>query len=200
MLPLPPYVIFLDIDGVLLSERVKHYAQNTPLQEAVDDANGHKEYLKRDSNSFSNNYWSIIVAHHFSEKALRNLDSLIQQIEAVARPQIVISSKWRRGRTVEELKTIYLRMHSFAKYIIDKTPDEIPAIPETSYPGKAEEIQFWLDQHPEYKHYVILDDEEWAGKYFKERFIHVHGGHLLSENDVERALAADPLTASYAEQ
>lgn len=162
MLPLPPYVIFLDIDGVLLSERDRQRAQATPSKEAVDAADGQEEYLKRNSNSFSNNYWSIIVAHHFSKKALKNLDSLIQRVEAVARPQIVISSRWREGRTVEELKTIYFRMHSFSKYIIDKTPDKIPETPENSDPGKSEEIQFWLDQHPEYKHYVVLDDDEWV--------------------------------------
>lgn len=190
----PLYVIFLDIDGVLLSEEVKYCVGKNPSQEAVDDANRHEEFLCKNKNSYSNNYWSIIMAHHFSKAALANLEDLIQRVEAIARPQIVISSRWRKNCTVEDLREIYFGMHPFAKHIIDKTPDEIPDI---SYHDKAEEIPYWLNQHPAIKHFVVLDDEDCRLKQtFQERFIHIHGRRLLSKNDVERALAADPLTAS----
>lgn len=190
----PIYIIFLDIDGVLFSDEDKHKAGKNPCQESLDYANKHEEFLRKNSNSYSNNYWNIINAHHFSKHALANLDDLIQRVEAVARPQIVVSSRWRKGHPVEELKEIYFGMHPFAKYIIDKTPDKIPGV---SYHDKAEEIQYWLDQHSEIKHYVVLDDEGWRlQQCFQKRFIQINERRLLVKDDVERTLAADALTTS----
>lgn len=191
----PLYVIFLDIDGVLLSYSDKFNSNKNPLKKSIEDAESHDAFLRLKSNSYSNNYWSIVLAHHFSKRALANLDSLIKRVETVAKPQIVISSSWRRERTVEELITIYFKMHSFAKYIIDKTSDKVLSR------DRSEEIQDWLNQHPEVQHYVILDDEyEDLLQRFLKRFIHVNDLHLLSENDVERALAANPLTISLCKE
>ena len=187
-----PYIIFLDIDGVLLSDWEKHQASHYPSKEGIEAANQHESYLRLHSNSYSNNYWSLVIAHHFSKQAVENLSLLIQRIESVAKPQIVISSSWRQGHTPQELRSIYFAMHPFAKHIIDKTPDEIP------FANRAQEIQYWLNQHPEIKHFVILDDiDERLSKFFGESFIHIHDRYLLTEADVEKVLAASSLTRHF---
>jgi len=95
---------------------------------------------------------------------------------------------------VQELQAIYFNECSFAKYIIDKTPDQIP---DSFVSYRGQEIQYWLDHHPDVVHYGILDDmDEGLSERFSHRFIQVHTTHLLTDHDVEAVLAADPLTAS----
>jgi hypothetical protein len=186
----PSYVIFLNIDGVLMSEREKQLALAKPSEEACKYADSQHEFLSRNTNAYSNNYWSLIVACHFSKKALENLNKLIERIEQVAKPLIVISSRWRLGRTLDELIRIYFKMYTFSRYIADKIPDKIPG---KDFPSlRLDEIRYWLDCHPEIKHYIIFNDEP-LDQTFEKHCIVCHG--LLSEQDIEKVLNADPLLA-----
>jgi hypothetical protein len=188
----PRYVIFLDLDGVLFSDRERERANRNPLPEAFQYADEQKKYLVLNTNAYSNNYWSIVYAHHFSKEAIAQLMQFIRRIEIVALPQIVISSKWRIDRSPEQLRTIYFKMHPFAPFIIDKTPDKIP---NTVSSRRAEEIQYWIDHSSNIEHYVIFDDEDdGLGKKFGQKFIPIDSRKLLSKDNTEKALAANPLT------
>src|SRR4029078_11041372 len=82
----PSFYIFLDIDGVLLDRPNDLF--EAPPPGAIEYAKKHVAYLEKKPNHFSNNYCSLIAAHHISPKALSNLDALIQKIEMVALPKI----------------------------------------------------------------------------------------------------------------
>ena len=56
------------------------------------------------------------VYYDWSEKAVYNLKKLITNCDA----EIVISSDWKRTRTLEELKLLF-RMHGLDEYITDMT-------------------------------------------------------------------------------
>jgi len=194
----PHYRIFLDVDGVLFSSQDKYLADRTPSQKAIEYARAQEKYLASNTNSYSNNYWSIVYAHHFSKKAVDCLMDFIRRIKAVAVPQIVISSKWRKDRSPEELRTIYFKMHPFSQFIIDKTPDKVPGI---LFPIRAEEIQYWLDQSSGIQHLTIFDDkDDGLEEKFGKRFIHIHPEKLLTKEDTENAMAADPLTSCLMSQ
>ncbi len=180
---LPAYYIFLDIDGVLLSYRDKDIGSKTPSKEALAYADRHHEYLCKDRNCYSNNYWSIVLVSYFSEAAINNLNELIRKIEEIAKPLIVLSSSWREGRSIQELREIYFANHSFSKYLVDKT------CKSRWDKSRADEIQEWLRDHPDASHFVILDDHnDGLSKHFGAHFIHVKGD-TLTEEDVAKAFA-----------
>ena len=102
-------VIFLDIDGVLqpcLSQkRFDHDLSET--REMVARETGNSKYLQLDK------YDVGAVYYDWSEKAVYNLKKLITNCDA----EIVISSDWKRTRTLEELKLLF-RLHGLDEYII----------------------------------------------------------------------------------
>ncbi len=179
----PAYYIFLDIDGVLLSLADKEIGSKTPSKEALAYADSHQEYLIKNRNCYSNNYWSLVLVSYFSKTALKHLDDLITKIEKAARPMIVLSSSWREGRSLQELREIYFGMYSFSRYIVDKT-----AKSRWDRSG-ADEIQDWLNDHPDATNFVILDDcDAGYSKRFGERFIRIDN-NFLTEDDTAKAFA-----------
>jgi len=115
-----PYVaIFLDIDGVL-----------GPAKELTEDeSKKKKEIIKKlvqdPYHAFGCkrcNSCSSAEAFLFKTEVLEPFHNLIEKISEVANVHIVISSTWRTGRSVDDLKAIF-HMHKFSKHIIDKTID-----------------------------------------------------------------------------
>jgi hypothetical protein len=172
----PNFLIFLDIDGVL-NPFIK--SPNLPLPQTR---------LAQ----------FMADAQQFDPSAVNALENLIQRISASAQPHIILSSAWRRGFNIQEIREIF-KKYTFAERILDKTPDT-PNIPyeswkeccavahfdfqsiftqlqrQTTQPttqrlsskdvellGKrcrASEIKEYLNQHPEFTGFVILDDED----------------------------------------
>ena len=138
-------VIFLDIDGVLNSER---YALK--LEEKHRQL-GHPE----DSRACG----CFKIHHQIDPDAIARLNRLV----AVTEAKIVISSTWRKLFDPPELRLV-LEEHGLVAEIIGQTPDghvepqmlDVYGPLERIYRGY--EIDFWLRHHPEVDRFVILDD------------------------------------------
>jgi hypothetical protein len=128
-------LLFLDFDGVLNS------AQFARLQ--------HRAYLKDKSKSrpYRDEFCPICCSN------------LIYIIETIKDLKIVISSSWRLGSPVEELRSLLGRHGIPEDLIIDKTPHLVTP-GEGSVP-RGFEIQKWLDEHKELdvERFCIIDDD-----------------------------------------
>lgn len=83
--------------------------------------------------------------------AIQRLNRLVDKTDA----RVVVSSTWRFGRTVQQLREI-LSAKGFTGTVIGKTP-------ELSGKPRGQEIQAWLDAAPLFdvvvKSFIILDDD-----------------------------------------
>lgn len=118
-------VIFLDIDGVLVTRNsIKYQYLNFPDETNI----------------------------RFSKKAVKNLNKLIRLTGA----KIVISSTWRLFHSLEKLQNIFEEQKIKGK-IISTTSVEKATIEEDI--PRGQKIADWLEQNPEVKQYVIIDDD-----------------------------------------
>ena len=118
-------VIFLDIDGVLVTRNsIKYQHLNFPNDTDIQ----------------------------FGKKAVKNLNKLIRLTKA----HIVISSTWRLFHSLEELQNIF-KKQAIKGEIISTTSVEKATIEEDI--PRGQKIADWLEQHPEIKQYVIIDDD-----------------------------------------
>jgi len=83
----------------------------------------------------------------FDKDAVKNLNELTDKTEAV----IVVSSSWRQGRTVQNLKKLF-KSEGVTGKVIDKTP-----MLHLSGDSRGAQIRDWLSNHSDVN-YVILDD------------------------------------------
>ncbi|HSX22300.1 MAG TPA: HAD domain-containing protein [Gaiellaceae bacterium] len=143
-------VIFLDVDGVLNSERHCRVLEDRHRQF------GHTEPAspKRDTTCDCFKLYNQI-----DREAIARLNRLVEKTGA----KIVISSSWRKLLDSPELHRI-LSEHGLVAEIVGETPDghKEPGLVETyGRPERMErgyEIDYWLRQHPEVERFVILDD------------------------------------------
>ena len=126
-------VVFLDIDGVLVTE---HYL----LQ------------LERNRDS-----WRDKQGHaHFCPRCLANFELLIKQTGA----KVVLSSTWRFYLADTVGVAAFFRSRGVKFDIFDVTPRFRSSSKKISeYPTRGEEIQSWIEAHPEVTRYCILDDD-----------------------------------------
>ncbi|MDF2576960.1 MAG: domain in Swiss Army Knife repair protein [Chlamydiales bacterium] len=174
--------IFLDIDGVLNDTRkIKNYKERLiSLTEEIFGADwGMRQYI-------------IAKTHFFDENAVKNFHALIDKIKGVAEVRIIISSDWRLGRSVDDLKTEVFAKHMFAEFIYDKTIDNLqPVEGEIHCEGgcncRSAEINHWLKQHPEMTDYVVFDDLRFHHiQNFQERFVEVDAQTLITAEQIEQ--------------
>lgn len=86
--------------------------------------------------------------HDIDDRNVKFLNLVVQESGA----KIVISSSWRKLYRLEEIAAMLKEKGLVGDdVVIDRT------ISGSGYRG--EEIQEWLDRHPEVSHYVILDDD-----------------------------------------
>ncbi len=184
-----PFVIFLDIDGVVY---------NGPNQDGVS-----KKALELFPNQpNSRKSLDIAATHFFDNKAIENLNVYICQIEKTKVASIVLSSAWRTKRDIPEIKEVFSK-HNFSKYIVSKTPDDLNPTANRLYcrdevhtksqyqfeSCRATEIQYWLNQHPEIIQYVILDDNDnHLSQAFEDRLILTKYQTLFDEKTLQKAL------------
>lgn len=77
---------------------------------------------------------------------------LLNQIISASGTKIVISSTWRKLEPLDELKKLLVSKGLIGE-IIGITPESCSGI-------RGEEIQEWLDDHPDVESFVILDDNQ----------------------------------------
>lgn len=130
-------VLFLDFDGVLNSEKW-----------FMD----HQEEIRATSG---------LLWRHKSE-----LDpaccACVEKIIEDTQCSIVVSSSWRIGMSVRELRACLIEagFPRIADAIIDRTPvfSEIDHEIDGRRAIRGDEIKAWLDKHPEVTKFVVLDD------------------------------------------
>ena len=96
----------------------------------------------------------------FEPEAVKMIKKLVEEFNA----KIVVSSLWRfvaKKELVTELKETELINHLHIDW---KTP-----IIEPGHRGR--EIKLWLDEHPEIKEFVILDDDSDVLELFSDKFV-----------------------------
>lgn len=150
-------VIFLDIDGVIqpLGSQERHSHDLVALRERLATERS-SEFLTLDQ------YDIGAVYYDWPAKNVSAIKRLCREGNA----QIVISSAWRRSKTLQQLQRLF-SLHELETWVIDLTPDL-----EGNGRTRADEIQAWLEIHPEVTNYVILDDDyerayarQFPGKY-----------------------------------
>lgn len=122
-------VIFLDIDGVLNSEKW--------MVERFQTEGKHR-----------NNY----PLCEFDPQAINLLNKILVETDS----KIVISSTWRLGRTIEELSTLFETLDIQGE-IIDITPCFLNER-KYGKTIRGDEIKHWLENN-EVESYVIIDDD-----------------------------------------
>lgn len=97
---------------------------------------------------------------NFDPRCIKLLNRLCEETNA----KIVITSTWRKGRSVDELQELFEK-EGFNGEIIDKTRDLMGC--NTDFIVRGNEIYDWIRNNPQkigcayfdYKKYVILDDD-----------------------------------------
>jgi hypothetical protein len=153
-------IIFLDIDGVLTGK------ETTDLHFRRIPYNG-KTFYQLDTENIAR----------------------LNRITRATGAKIVVSSTWRKGRSMLELRYILSVHHGVEAEIIDATP--------VLWKYRGHEIQAWLDENAvreRVERFVILDDDsdmEHLMPFLVKTSTHIG----LTDKDVERAIAllAEPL-------
>jgi hypothetical protein len=183
-------IIFLDIDGVLLSYQK---AEDGSILKRAKEISIERQYQAHPSNNPALSDLDHAAVDLFDEQALQNLDKLIQDIEKAGDTVgIVLSSNWRKKGDISFLKSLFGK-HNFAKHIIDKTMDETTHDLEEfdHILGKRQlEINYWLDNtrlKNRIKNHIILDDIDFElSKKFGSKFIHCK--NLFTANELNLAI------------
>lgn len=125
-------VIFLDVDGVLNSE---------------------KFYRKRGAPDYRFEDEPPYPLCEFDPEAVELFNKITDQTGA----KIVVSSTWRIGRTVDELKELFQSV-GVTGQIIDKTRT-LRERKEYEKIVRGTEIRIWLEKFPKVYRYIIIDDD-----------------------------------------
>ncbi len=142
-------VLFLDLDGVLNNNEFFAKQRANP-----------KEYIHK----------------KFCSGNIEVLEKLCSDFKV---KEIVITSTWRMGRSVQDLRDMLAKDgFKLANLITDKT-DEIGGPG-----GRAEEIKSWMDIHKPNSH-IVLDDNP-IGDTTGLNFHRVHSSYGLTNDDLQK--------------
>lgn len=166
-------VMFLDFDGVLNSHQSATFWHN-----------------KRDQAKWENEMYQDwpgtlreYIAQEFCPIAMSNIEELMRRVPDL---KIVVSSTWRHGETPETLAKILHPSKLIGGAIIDVTPDF--GWRDGKHVPRGEEIQDWLNRHPEVTNYVIVDDDSDMLETQKKNFVHTSSLHGFQYGDMLWAL------------
>ena len=104
---------------------------------------------------------------------------VLNEIVAGAGAEVVISSTWRHGKTVAELREM-LEAEGFIGCVIGKTPTGVPGA------DRGDEVAAWLAEHA-VESYVIIDDHGNMGE-LRTQLILTHPARGLQPADAPRAI------------
>lgn len=153
-------IIFLDIDGVLNS--FEEYTAPSRMGFEWDPSVMHRCGIQLDL------HWDNV----------KKMNKLIEESGA----KVVLSTSWRKGDDIWWSNLLQTLEHfHLLPVIIDKTPD--------LKLNRGDEVQAWLDQHPETTHFVVFDDInefELTPKVLKN-FIQTNFQVGVTDEDIEKA-------------
>lgn len=92
--------------------------------------------------------------HEIDAVTVPRLNSVIARTGA----KICVSSTWRIGRDAMLLEEI-LRSHGVRCDVVGTTPETFRMDNERGWSFRGNEIQMWLDRHPEVSTFAIVDDD-----------------------------------------
>lgn len=171
---MPISVVFLDIDGVLNSNReLLELDKNEPSREDVEFSKYfHANYCKLSAVE------SILLdIRSLSPTCMGHLNRLIKDSNSV----VVVTSTWRYGYSILGLQKL-LEYRGFNGNVVDITPVTFSG----SEKPRGLEIHEWLEAHSEVNRFVILDDDTDLSPHLNH-FVHVNKKLGLTDLDVERA-------------
>lgn len=152
--------IFLDIDGVL-----------TTLSESMDTDN----LLYWKDNSWAKN---LNVHYPFNEDCVKILNDILKETGA----EIILSSDWRKHKTLEQLDIIF-KNNGVIKSPIDITPNYRNNYSNFEYARSVEIVHYIAENTIDINNIVVLDDlnlEMLFPPKLRTRFIKTYDG-LLGE-------------------
>lgn len=171
-------IIFLDVDGVL---------------------NCNDWYVERHRRIQAGEETRDYPYDEFSPSIVAKLNKITDATGA----EIVVSSTWRLGRTIDELRELFAQV-GITGHVLDKTA-HFGGIVGYTIPRGCE-IEHWLDQHKfqrinwslktqkeyaeksEVDNYVIFDDDSDMLYNQREHFIKTSQKTGLDDSDVEKAI------------
>eukprot|EP01124_Arcella_intermedia_P022417 TRINITY_DN3323_c0_g1_i1.p1 TRINITY_DN3323_c0_g1~~TRINITY_DN3323_c0_g1_i1.p1 ORF type:complete len:236 (+),score=67.71 TRINITY_DN3323_c0_g1_i1:31-738(+) len=174
----PTSLVFLDIDGVIYTPR-----HDGSIQKRVKERfKGKEDQLILDGYSIPSRECDKAAVDFFDEVAVKHLDLLISEMKELTRQDvgIVISSCWRIGYSVDELRELF-GQHRFGESVIGMTPQLM---------GRSNEISSWITTECacNLSSYLILDDIDWGfSKLFPQQFVQCDT--LFNEKIYHKALS-----------
>lgn len=140
---------------------------------------------------------------YFHQPCVERLVRLITETDA----WIVVSSTWRKGKTVEELRETFRSggdrafMRGYDPKVVDpfpfpseriigKTPVSVRSSCDGMPFGRDHEIQMWLEEYKEkigLERYVVIDDESYDLEEQAEFLVKTDGTDGLQDIDIEKA-------------
>ena len=139
-------VIFLDFDGVLNSQTSFLY-----------ESNRRKKHKEQGVKGKVNETLSLHCCAAFQ-----------YVLDKYPDVQVVISSTWREIYDLDWLKAKLKEYHIDSSRVIGVTPKDHGS------GNRGYEIAWWLNEHPEVTHYVVIDDNTWGipEVHGEDRFVH----------------------------
>lgn len=113
----------------------------------------------------------------FNPIACSNLQYILEECPDV---WIVVSSTWRKFKTIAALQEIFETNNILPDRMIGTTP-----VDPGRYRGK--EIEMYLKDHPEVTEFVIIDDDSDMEPYM-DRLVKIDGRNGLSFTDAEKVI------------
>lgn len=143
-------VLFLDIDGVLNSYQSAHHLQQ----------------LRQESGPFPP-YFNNYVLKNGLDMCPLAVSNLIHLLNEVKDLQIVISSTWRFGCDLKDLKALFPMSELIRSRIIDSTPSLTSG-------NRGDEIKRWvINSTTRVQQFAVLDDDTDMDA-VEEHFFHVN--------------------------
>lgn len=112
-----------------------------------------------------------------------NLVDRVNRIVDATGADTVISSAWRIGRKLDELRDL-LRDHGFAGTVIDATDSR-----RHEYPQRGDCILAWVEKH-DVDEYVVLDDSSDMDRVPDHRFVQTDYREGIQPCHVDQAIRA----------
>ena len=150
-------VIFLDVDGVLNSEEHAIYCHENP------------KFIKEGGSIWVDPYPVFYILQLIEELGLK----------------LVISSSWRTWdleSTIEEFNR-YKSLCKLTPHIVGITPRNMD---DQVWEDRGEEIQHYLDTHPEIENYCIIDDDNDMLDSQRDHFVRTNSEHGLTIEDCNK--------------
>lgn len=113
----------------------------------IDGVLNSANWMLREQESGRDPQWSLF--NNFDLEAIAVLNEVVEKTQA----KVVISSSWRIIHPLEHIVAL-LKKHDFKGEVIGKTPSRTEI-----HHKRGNEIQEWLDAHPEAQQFVIIDDD-----------------------------------------